>query len=56
MELWRITKGGVLDECMIELPPLTDGNVRQLRLMRDRIRKWFAIPGDQIHKITDGHH
>ena len=35
MEVWRITKGGVLDECMIEWPQLTDGDVRRLWPMRE---------------------
>ena len=53
MEVWRITKGGVLDECMIEFPPLTDGNVRWLWPMREGMRKWLTVRGYQIHKFPD---
>jgi len=53
MEVWRITKGGVLDECMIEWPQLTDGDVRRLWPMREGMRKWLTVRGYQIHKFPD---
>jgi hypothetical protein len=53
MEVWRITKDGVLDECMIEWPPLTDGNVRCLWPMRKGMEKWLTVRGYKIHKFPD---
>jgi len=53
MEVWRITKDGVLDECMIEWPPLTDGNVRWLWPMRKGMEKWLTVRGWQIHRFSD---
>lgn len=49
--VWRITKGGVLDKCMIEFPPLTDGNVRWLWPMREGKRIWLTANDYQIHKF-----
>jgi hypothetical protein len=53
MALWPTTKSGVLDECMIELPQLTDGNVRRLWPKRERMRIWLTSQGYQIHKFPD---
>jgi len=53
MQVWRITKSGVLDECMTEFPPLTDENVRWLCPMRERLRILLTVRGDQIHKFQE---
>ena len=49
MEVWRIIKGGVLDKCIIEFPPLTDGNVQWLWPMRERSRMLLTITGVVVY-------
>jgi hypothetical protein len=44
---------GVLDECMIEFRPLTDGNVWWFWPMREGMRKWLTVRGSQIHNFPD---